>query len=389
MEEVLPMTETSEGQHQSNKQTSFSWRHGRLPCLDGWRAVAILIVLGAHCDNSIGFPPSYGRLFTWLFYGRLGVRFFFVLSGFLITLLMLREREKTGRFSLGQFWIRRSLRILPVYYAHLIALCLLQMFTVFRMDAHQWVRALTFTYNFSGPWLPGHLWSLSVEEQFYLVWPLVFLLIGPRTRLLAVFCFGVIISAAGFRVAASLGVESSAVGWNSLLTNSDSLAVGCIFGIAIFVFGDTDFLGRSCLNGILLTLGVTMILVPYIFWRIQIGGWLNVPFGAIAQSAGFALVMILSIQYHRHWSTAWLQWWWIRKLGVLSYSIYIWQQMFCSKQSMFGEEFVCLQTFPVWIAVAIICGVLSYQFIESPFLKMKTRFVVDSSRPCHESLGRQ
>jgi len=87
----------------------------RLPSLDGWRAVSILIVLGFHCTFASGFPSALRPVFHWLFDGSLGVRFFFVISGFLITWLLLCEHEQRGAINLRSFYIRRALRILPVY----------------------------------------------------------------------------------------------------------------------------------------------------------------------------------------------------------------------------------------------------------------------------------
>jgi len=143
----------------------------RLPSLDGWRALSILMVLGAHTTHTTGFPEELRPLFLWVFDGALGVRFFFCISGFLITYLMLQEAERTGRMSLRDFYVRRTLRILPVYFLYLAVLLGLQCTTPLKLTAGEWAASLTFTADFaSGQWLNGHLWSLAVEEQFYLLW---------------------------------------------------------------------------------------------------------------------------------------------------------------------------------------------------------------------------
>src|SRR5882724_7345116 len=98
----------------------------RLPSLDGWRAVSILMVLGAHCQHVNGFPNALHGTFSWLFDGNLGVRFFFIISGFLITWLMVLERDQTGGVNLRHFYARRALRILPVYFTFILALAGLQ-----------------------------------------------------------------------------------------------------------------------------------------------------------------------------------------------------------------------------------------------------------------------
>src|SRR5207253_8276854 len=99
----------------------------RFPSLDGWRAISILLVLGTHSTHTAGFPPAAVSYFL-IFDGDFGVRCFFVISGFLITWLMIKEHDETGRVSLKHFYIRRALRILPVYFAFMSVLWLLHLF---------------------------------------------------------------------------------------------------------------------------------------------------------------------------------------------------------------------------------------------------------------------
>src|ERR1700736_5409290 len=93
----------------------------RLPSLDGWRALSILLVIGAHSQITAGFPPVLEPIFKWMFDGNLGVHCFFIISGFLITWLMIRESGKRGYVNLRHFYARRAFRILPVYAAFLLA----------------------------------------------------------------------------------------------------------------------------------------------------------------------------------------------------------------------------------------------------------------------------
>src|ERR1700722_15703426 len=99
-----------------------------LPSLDGWRAFSIVMVLGWHCTYAAGFPQELKPIFSRLFDGDFGVRIFFIISGFLITRVMIGEHNQTGQVSLKNFYIRRALRILPVYFSFLAVLVALQMF---------------------------------------------------------------------------------------------------------------------------------------------------------------------------------------------------------------------------------------------------------------------
>jgi peptidoglycan/LPS O-acetylase OafA/YrhL len=92
------------------------------------------------------------------------------------------------------------------------------------------------------------------------------------------------------------------------------------------------------------------------------------------QSIGFATLMVISVLYHDHWSTGWLRNRVAAQIGVLSYSIYIWQQLFCTTPDIFGLKSAWILSFPQWIPAAFFCGAVSYCAVELPFLKLKRRF---------------
>ncbi len=144
-----------------------------IPALDGLRAVAIAMVVAFH----------YGFLDC----GWLGVQLFFVLSGFLITRILLEAREQPFRRYLGRFWRRRALRIFPLYFGYLVVLAGVFVATgAPAAFADSAIYLFTYTYNLTRPLLlegsPAftHFWSLCVEEQFYLVWPLAVFALAPR-----------------------------------------------------------------------------------------------------------------------------------------------------------------------------------------------------------------
>src|SRR5207244_1141178 len=115
--------------------------------------------------------------------GTTGVDVFFAISGFLITLLLLRELEHSGTLSLKRFYLRRALRLIPAYLAFLIVLFGLSRMGLTHVSERAWLGALTYTVNFHlgyTPWEGLHFWSLSAEEQFYLLWPPLLLLLRPK-----------------------------------------------------------------------------------------------------------------------------------------------------------------------------------------------------------------
>ncbi|MGA8273903.1 MAG: acyltransferase [Candidatus Sulfotelmatobacter sp.] len=193
----------------------------RIPSLDGLRAISISMVLAAHFARE-GFAPEFLGP-----YAGVGVRVFFVISGYLITALLLKEHDQTFSINLRRFYVRRAYRIFP---AALFFMAI--MFVVYwrNLRWYQMTAALLYVVNyFPRPWVLGHLWSLSVEEQFYLLWPSV-LKKWHRHRvaiLAGVFAFSPVYTAAlhYFKWFNRLGM-------GTLPTVADSLAVGCL--VAVF-----------------------------------------------------------------------------------------------------------------------------------------------------------
>ena len=137
----------------------------RIPSLDGLRAISITLVILSHLVKwkhiSLEVLGSYGAL---------GVHVFFVLSGYLITNLLLHEYERSSTISLRDFYIRRAYRIFPAAFVFLVVVIILYWQQIRWYHA---AAALLYVANMdmARPWIFGHLWSLSIEEQFYLLWP--------------------------------------------------------------------------------------------------------------------------------------------------------------------------------------------------------------------------
>ena len=195
--------------------------------LDALRCFAVLGVMVAHTWRPAPLPSFLAEVD----YGELGVRLFFVLSGFLITGILLRaarddEPAPRRRHAMRQFYVRRFLRIFPVYYLVLVV-CL-----VLAVDPARelWPWLFSYTINIyiwhHQEFVPnlGHFWTLAVEEQFYLLWPLV-VLFAPRRRLLAIL-LGVIAGALAYRLFASFQYTHD-------ITYRDSASLTLIFGVVV------------------------------------------------------------------------------------------------------------------------------------------------------------
>lgn len=178
--------------------------------LDGLRFLCIAAVIWHHAPvfTEMASPPLILRR------GFLGVDMFFVLSGFLITTLLLREEARNGRYSLKGFYWRRLLRIVPVYYGLVIAVSL---YWIVVKGETNWAPLVPFYFlflaNFLVEYIPllAPMWSLAVEEQYYLVWPLMLLLIPRRwvvQVLGALVAVNVILAAAGFTMEGRLGIDA-------------------------------------------------------------------------------------------------------------------------------------------------------------------------------------
>jgi len=346
--------------------------------LDGWRAISILFVLGAHCTITEGFPARFTNAFNWIFDGSLGVRFFFVISGFLITWLLLVEEQRSGRVDLRHFYIRRALRILPVYTAFLAVLLGLQIFTAFHLDARSWIGSLTFSTNIVGTssWTNGHLWSLAQEEQFYLVWPGLFVLSGAsaRPRTAACLLSIPILACPLIRVLGYLRIMPPLF-YHCMGTSSfDSIAFGCA---AAVLFNHKRAEAERCISSAprqMVFAGTCLILFPYILTKIFLAGILTVPLGESLQAVGFCVLLLVGIVKPNFVFFRVLCRRWMCEIGLLSYSIYIWQQIFCSKPGAFGLEHAWWLAFPSWLVPVFLTAFLSYYALEQPLFRLRKHF---------------
>jgi peptidoglycan/LPS O-acetylase OafA/YrhL len=333
---------------------------GRIPGLDGLRAISIAIVLYTHSMGTLRMP--------WLpdiaVFHDLGVRTFFVISGFLITTLLRSEYEKHGRISLRDFYIRRVYRIFPAFYVYLAVILVAAALGWISVPREDVVFAATYTMNFHAEraWWLGHLWSLAVEEQFYLMWPLVLSLLKPRRALW--FAIGGIAAAPVLRVTATMlwpGI------WR--LTDQafpfvfDALATGCVLALA------REWLETSPIY--------VQWLDSRAFWVLPLAcivalavpsTGFNLAFGVTLGNLGIAMAIHRCVRHPTFPVGRVLESRPFVYVGALSYSLYLWQQPFINRH---GDSII--NSFPFHLALAFGAAMLSYYLVEQPMLALRAR----------------
>lgn len=339
----------------------------RLPGLDGLRAVAVGCVLFSHLFASEGWVYRWWTFqLQRVFSGVFGVQIFFTISGFIITLLLLREKEAAGRISLKQFWLRRALRILPPAFAFILCIQGLQWLQLAPVPQETQWGSVFFYRNMmpAEPWFAGrqgftgHYWTLSVEEQFYLVWPLLVAALS-LARLRALAWAGVALSVM-MRVMAPWLLPAGSEHWLPL--NLDGFMAGVL--VALEVMGDVNLRWRHWWRfrwpilaaALLLTrLGSSMFQgyitpVQPLVAALAAGVWIA---GLIGRPAGIESQVLNSRP--------------LVALGLISYSVYLWQQLCLAPSSQWASGHApWLMVFPQNLLTALAFGALSYLLIERP-----------------------
>ncbi|HYH69066.1 MAG TPA: acyltransferase [Urbifossiella sp.] len=335
---------------------------GRIPALDGLRAVAVLLVCLAHSHRTTNFP-SLGPLHQLGSVGSAGVDIFFVLSGFLITTLLLREHEQTGRTSLGGFYLRRAFRIVPAYVCFMVFVAALSGYGLTHPSLWDWAAAVTYTMNFvpHPAWELGHLWSLSVEEHFYLIWPVTFLVV-PRRALPGVL--------AGTLALGPLARLAVVVWWPAearmtdlwTFTRLDSIAAGCL--VAILARSPAGF---RTLDALAWWWPAAFVLLVAGLGAGRLSGKLKI----LVEPTVVALTLGVLVWAAARRAPRWLEARAMVAVGVGSYSLYLWQQPFLNPHCEWWYA-----RFPQNMILAGLLAFASYWLVEKPFLRIKSRVEV-------------
>jgi peptidoglycan/LPS O-acetylase OafA/YrhL len=349
-----------------------------IPTLDGWRALSIGLVILHHSQVRCTVPILGPLLQILANVGEVGVELFFAISGLLICSRLLDEESRSGRISVKGFYTRRFFRILPAAIFYLLVVATLAAFHVIPLCPLDWFGALLFFRNYAmlfeylhhSPlalhWYTGHFWSLSMEEHFYLVLP------------------GVLVLFRGLRLWVLAGLAGAVAIWRSFLahilhrqyefnfrtdTHVDALLIPAMIALALYPLMRNQAASRyipawSFPLWIAIEIGLLTTRVPF-FFTLQA---LVIP------------LLILSTVLHpntmqgRILETSPLRW-----IGCISYSLYLWQQLF------FGVNFVgsprgiaVVRKSPINLVALLLCATFSYYVIEKPFVRWGHRLAPTS-----------
>ena len=332
--------------------------------------------------------------------GYLGVQAFFVLSGFLLTEILVNNKQQGAPSYFATFYGRRMLRIFPVYYFYLLLVALLAAafyfpegksdIPVINRFYNQLPWALTYTYNFfhASEWfkhtyLLTHFWSLAIEEQFYLLWPLLIFWIPQRhlkTTLLCIVVAGPLLRwYAGALVAAGsvswLGKDAGLVVYVLPFSHLDAFAVGACAGLY----------GKSCparylwvLCGVIVVLGLfNSVLTGAVDWQSWgYGNFMNAGSAYIWAYSLFNLLFALCLVYlrDRNPQSGWLVSAPLVYLGSISYGLYVFHNAFIWLVHWCWPAMALWWQVPLVFLLTLATSALSYHWLEQPCLRLKDRW---------------
>lgn len=345
---------------------------GKLPALNAIRAIAVMIVILFHGGFGLKNVP-----------GGFGVTMFFVLSGFLITWLLVKEYARTDTVSLRSFYVRRTLRIVPVFWAYWLTMVA---YETLRHKPIAWahaVSALLYVSNYYSALVGDqpskaftHTWSLSVEEQFYLLWPAMFIAFFCRARRATSWLVALIAAIWVYRVVriAALGPQQYHLYYYyAFETRCDAMLVGCVLAFVLSQRRLGRFWGLVTAHPVLLVATVLAAAVVS-----TVASWTGIWWTEyiVAGSLGPILVAVGIVQAIAFSGTR--GWRWLespvaRYLGLISYSLYLWQQWTLDAvTTRLSHAPYIVQAFAA-IGFTVLVASGSYHFIERPFLRLKDR----------------
>jgi len=336
-----------------------------LPALDGLRAMAVTVVIVYH----LGFESIPGDL---------GVSAFFVLSGFLISWLLLQEISHTGGISFRQFYARRALRIVPAYYAFLVLIYVQEHLRGYEWDPWLTVSGFSYLVNYYNGMhghpntAIAHAWSLSVEQQFYVLWPILLNLLMRKGSIVAAWILaGIIVCVVGIRSIMYLGFAvDHAYLYNAFETRFDSIAIGCLVAIV------ATWRRVVMLAGVLSKSSLAPVITLLLLCCSRVWGpaGYHYSIGFTIDSTLLAVFMVQLLILSRQPAWHWLDHPVMVYLGKISYSLYLYHLLALGIAFRLVPHPLGARVM-VSLLLCVLIASCSYWFVELPFLRLKHRLV--------------
>ena len=343
-------------------------RSGYIPTLDGWRTIAVFAVIAYHARPIHVGGVSLERLQD---YGDRGVQLFFAISGLLICSRLLDEQQRHGSISLRGFYLRRFFRIQPAAIVMLVAVTVLAIVGILHVSVGAMLSSLLSYRNFFNAFSTHatpddrytvHFWSLAVEEHFYLLLPAI--LVFARKRLVPVLTALSVIFLLWPPIAHALGLTAT-----QLSAQRTDMALQDLFVPALLavMLSRPAFRARMVLasrKGVL----IGLVLLALVASEFLLGGHVTHQITCL----GFPLMIMSTMLHPEGWLGRLLETRVFTYFGRLSYSLYLWQQIFFLHRP---ETSVLryVQGWPVNLIAAMVCAMLSYYFVEKPMMKLGHR----------------
>ncbi len=351
-----------------------------IPSLDGLRGVAVLLVVAAHL-GIMGSAEHFlvkrhqallGGLFR-VDAGDLGVSIFFVISGFLITTLLVKGLDR-GERGLGRFYLRRFFRIFPPYYVYLAVVGALWASHRVPMVEGAFVSSIAYVSNYypyglshpeSTGWLVGHTWSLSLEEQFYLLWPACLIFLGRRRAAWLGVALLALVPLSRLLTLHLLAGTAYAGQVNRMFhTRVDTIMAGCVLALV----GSFPAVQRMLVAGLRHAwTGAVALVLLWLVLRAGFAGGSTVSSLALSVEAWLlAYLVAFAVANARTLTGRLLNWRPLRHLGVISYGLYLWQQLFDGPVHLLQHR---------WLLPVAILGAAeaSYWLVERPSYRVRDR----------------
>ena len=351
-----------------------SIRTERLPSLDGLRAIAALMVVVGHAGKvlQVGrhLPFGSGVVDVW---GPVGVTFFFVLSGFLITRMLVQERRANGTVDLRAFYVRRALRILPAYWVYVAVIAILALMHLVVASRGSFARALSFTTDYLNPqsWVLNHSWSLSVEEQFYLIGPVLLIFAGEkRARRAAQW---LIIAIPLLRIMTYYLTPELRPNITSMFhLRADALMIGSWAALENDLGSDSRILAFLRRPAVALFGTAYCLVIAAVVRRF---GIVNVAFGYSIEAYAGCSVLLWALKNPGTRAGRALNSAPLVHLGLASYSLYLWQQLWLSHETITAAWMV-----PLLVCGAALSAQLSWRLVEQPIIRLRQIYQADMTR---------